>query len=232
VSFHQHPSQQMVGLFKQKPYQGQRPEHAKIIFLGSDANYSSTISNHRFFSHILEYHEDGVRFWQTHGKGKHHPFLLDGPNGYPFDKRMDGVPYHRNFNKIGLSPLHAPDISFLELLDVPTSGIKSEDKEKFFSLVSASHIDYIDRLIQSERPKLVLVSDGVLRDMRDIKRRARAERRLAFPWLPHKTSTGKYRGMVGGSEVIEIPHFSAYQIHAFLPELQAHLNRYLGHAIS
>jgi len=55
MKFDIHPSQQLVELFNKRPYQGQSPEKAKIIFLSSDANYSKQISEHRFFDFILEY---------------------------------------------------------------------------------------------------------------------------------------------------------------------------------
>jgi len=88
-----HPSQEMITLFKSKPFQGQLPEKAEIIFLSSDANYSPEISNHAFFKYILEYQKDGVAFWSKYGC--HHPFLLEN---YPFNKSNAGVPFHRNFS--------------------------------------------------------------------------------------------------------------------------------------
>jgi hypothetical protein len=146
MTFHQHPSQEMITLFNKKPYQGQDPAKSKIIFLSSDANYSNDISNHIFFNRILDYQEDGVRFWKVHDV--HHPFLLPE---YPFDKRKDGVLFHRNFEKIGFTSEHAGDVSFLELLDVPTTGMKSENRRAFFDLVSKSHMEYIDDLVLSDQ---------------------------------------------------------------------------------
>ena len=40
----------MVELFNKKPFQGQAPEKASIVFLSSDANYSPEISKHPFFN--------------------------------------------------------------------------------------------------------------------------------------------------------------------------------------
>ena len=66
------PSTEIVSLFKSKPYQGQSPDLASIIFL---------ISEHEFFNSILEYQRDGVAFWEKHQC--HHPFLMES---YPFQK--------------------------------------------------------------------------------------------------------------------------------------------------
>ena len=57
-----HPSSDLVEMFRAKPYQGQRPELARIIFLSSDANYSPRLSQHPFFQRILDYHSDPIRF--------------------------------------------------------------------------------------------------------------------------------------------------------------------------
>ena len=84
-----------------------KPETARIIFLSSDANYSPEISNHSFFNYILEYQKDSIAFWKKYGC--HHPFLL--PN-YPFNKSTGGVPFHRNFSKVGLGPEYAEYICF------------------------------------------------------------------------------------------------------------------------
>ena len=112
-----HLSSELCKLFRSKPYQGADPASASIIFLGFDANYSEEISDTPFFERILEYHNDGVCFWQRYGV--HHPFLLDE---YPLNRTKGGVPYHRNFSKLELSADYADQISFVELLDIPTIG--------------------------------------------------------------------------------------------------------------
>jgi len=89
MEFQVHPSNTMVELFRNRPFQGQTPERASIIFLSSDANYSPDISDHYFFEHVLKYQEDGVTFWKNYKR--HHPFLLPC---YPF-KRTIGLPIFR-----------------------------------------------------------------------------------------------------------------------------------------
>jgi len=64
MDFQKHTSTEMVLLFQNKPYQGQDPLKAKILFLSSDANYSPKISEHPFFKYVLEYHKNGVDFWK------------------------------------------------------------------------------------------------------------------------------------------------------------------------
>jgi hypothetical protein len=64
MQFSAHPSGQLTALYKHKPFQGQWPEAARIVFFSSDAIYSPEISEHKFFERILEYHEDGVGFWE------------------------------------------------------------------------------------------------------------------------------------------------------------------------
>ncbi len=116
--YRKHHSAELNTLFKAKPYQGQDPEKAKVIILGTDANYSEEISYHQFFEYILEYHVDGVKFWKEYNV--HHPFLLEN---YPFNKTGGGVPYHRNFSKLGYNSDYAEIFSFVELLDIPTIGM-------------------------------------------------------------------------------------------------------------
>jgi hypothetical protein len=217
MTFQKHPSHEMVALFNKKPYQGQDPAKAKIIFLSSDANYSPKISNHVFFKRILEYQEDGVQFWKKHGA--HHPFLL---REYPFDRRKDGVVFHKNFSKLGLSSDHAAHISFLELLDIPTTGIKSEGRGAFVDMISKSHVEYIDKLILGEQKKLVLIPRGVLREMQAIKKRFDV-----FRWLNPSKSNESYEHVIEGSEIREIYHFSSTHIHASLSTIKAYIHAWL-----
>jgi len=210
VKFQKHPAKKLVELFRKRPFQGQHPELAKIIFLSSDANYSPEISNHSFFEKILEYQADGVAFWKRYGC--HHPFLLES---YPFNKTKDGVPFHRNFSKLGLTSAHACHISFLELLDVPTIGNKSEDRELFFDLLSLEHLRYIHSLICSGENKLFFVSRGVLRDMARIKRSL-----PVFEFLNNNPCReNQYTQTIHKNQIIEIYHFSSTQIHSQIHEI-------------
>jgi len=168
--------------------------YAKVIFLSSDANYSQEISNDPFFKNIEEYQKDGVAFWKKHGP--HHPFLLAN---YPCSKNMGGVPFHRNFSKLKLTPEQGEHISFLELLDVPTIGNKSHNKKVFYELVSQSHLEYIDRLILGGGNKLFFVSKGVLKDMKKLK-----DEFPVFKWLDFKRDEKeKYLKTVSNGNVVQ-----------------------------
>ncbi|MDA3806504.1 MAG: hypothetical protein PF440_01210 [Thiomicrorhabdus sp.] len=218
MNFQKHTSPEMVDLFNKKPFQGQSPENAKVVFLSSDANYSPEISDHNFFNYILEYQKDGIAFWEKYGC--HHPFLL--PN-YPFSKSMAGVPFHRNFSKIGLGPEHAKHISFLELLDIPTIGNKSQNRKLFYELVSLSHLEYIESLMLGGGNKLFFISNGVLKDIVKLKKNY-----PIFEWLDFQVPVEKqYSKTIKGNKIKEIYHFSSYQIHGQIKEISIEIKEWL-----
>ena len=139
-----HPSAELRKLFSEPsiPFQGQDPQKASVIFVGLDANYAPELFNvGSFRERIIEYHEDGVAFWQRHGV--HHPFLLPE---YPLPGTQGGRPYHRKFSNMGLTPEFASWVSFVELLNVPTTG-STEDK-RFWELFDLDHAKRLDRLFQ------------------------------------------------------------------------------------
>jgi hypothetical protein len=167
IQYGPHPSEALREVFRSKPYQGQDPRVAKLIVLGTDANYSPRVSDHAFFSTILEYHEDGVGFWRRNGV--HHPFLLPS---YPFDRRRDGVRYHRNFQKLGLGPKHADLVSFVELLDMPTIGVTVEGT--FLRLLRPAHLAWLEDALFSGGRKLVLINQRLMRTVHQMQQRSGA----------------------------------------------------------
>ncbi len=195
-----HASPELRDLFAADPFphQGQDPYKSKIIVLGLDANYSPEISaDPPFFRHVVEYHEDGVAFWKKYGV--HHPFLL--PN-YPLKKNTGGVPYHRRFSWMKLGQEHASHVSFLELLDRPTTG-RTEWKS-FWSLFNVDHARHIDDLVNTGGPRLILVSQSLVsRYMRH----ARKEHSV-FAWLPREFALGQL-DRVGKTIIWGAPHFSS-----------------------
>ena len=114
--YHPHPSDLLNKIFSAKPFQGADPETATFLFVGLDANYAPSIETTPIFSSIVDYLDDGVAFWCKYGV--HHPFLLPGYRG-------DGRLYHKTFASIGFTVEHAAQVSFVELLHVPTCGRSS-----------------------------------------------------------------------------------------------------------
>jgi hypothetical protein len=158
-----HPSEQLQLAFAARPYQGAAPESAAFLFVGLDANYAEGIANHRIFPALLDYLSNGVEFWRR--TGTHHPFLLPGYGN------LDGAKYHRAFASIGFRPEHAPLVSFVELIHLPTYG-----RSKLVpGDLKLSHLDWLNRIITAGMARHVFVPDGVAR-------LARASG--AFAWMP------------------------------------------------
>ncbi len=194
-----HPSTELRELFASMPipYQGRNPEQASVIFVGLDANYSADLFVDAVFSDLmLEYHRDGVAFWQKHNK--HHPFLLEE---YPLKKNRGGVTYHRKFETMGLTAKHAEFISFVELLDVPTVG--STEKKKFWQLFNLEHARQLDAIFTSGADRLVLLSGSVLRNMQHAK-----NVHGIFSWLPATVTRDKFH-QIGKTEFHLVRHFSS-----------------------
>lgn len=157
-----HPSARLRELFARKPYQGVPPSEARFLFVGLDANYDERIAESPIFERVLEYHEDAVSFWKKHHV--HHPFLLPGYSG-------GGRLYHRSFAKIGFTPEHADQVSFVELLDVPTVG----RNVLMVNDLSIAHLRMINAAIGAGKASHIFVSPTVTRLMRES---------TMFNWLP------------------------------------------------
>jgi len=168
-----HPSKELLQLFKERSFQGQQPEKAKVLILGNDANYSPEISEDPFFQNILDYHSDGVGFWKK--TSVHHPFLLPT---YPFPKNAGGVPYHRKFSKMGFTSNYAEKFSFIELLNVPTTGNTGSNKAKFYDLMDIEHLEWLEDLIFSGSKKLVLLNKTLSTEITKISKDYRVLKKL------------------------------------------------------
>ncbi len=135
--YHLHPSETLRRIFAARPFQGAEPERASFVFVGLDANYSPDIERSAIFPQLLDYLSDGVAFWQR--TGVHHPFLLSAYGN------KDGAKYHRSFARIGFRPEHAPLVSFIELLHLPTYG-----KSKLaVGDLDLEHLRWVDRVIRA-----------------------------------------------------------------------------------
>lgn len=188
-----HPSPELNEHFLSRPFQGAEPSAAMFLFIGLDANYDENIESSSIFQRVLEYHRDGVVFWQRHGV--HHPFLLPQYTG-------DGRPYHKNFSRIGFLPEHAHLVSFIELLHAPSVG---RNKNLAPQDLDLQHLRMVNAAILDGRAQHIFVSASVVRLMRASG---------AFPWLTGKkcVTTGSlpvlYRQ--GDRSVYLHLHFSNY----------------------
>ncbi|MBF0173745.1 MAG: hypothetical protein HQL83_09910 [Magnetococcales bacterium] len=214
-----HPSDELLSIYSNKPFQGQDPNLAKIIFLSLDANYSPQISDHPFFSNIIDYHKDSVSFWQKNKNKVHHPFLL---GDYPFNKTKDGVPFHRNFSKLNLSPEYAPHISFVELLNVPTIGKTQSNtfKQLLYTDENIERLRALESVLLHGKSKFLFVSNKVIQKLHLLKKS-----HGLFEWITEKPSR---QGSNCPSLIFEsnslllfyTHHFSASGIHAQLPAIE------------
>ncbi len=194
-----HPSAELQELFAEHevPAQGQSIDRASVIFIGLDANYSAELLAYpEFFERILEYHRDGVGFWKNHGV--HHPFLLPE---YPLPKIGGGVPYHRRFRAMELSPDFAEAVSFAELLNVPTTG--RTERKIFWELFDPAYASRLDAVLTDGRRRLVVLSGSVIRTMRDATRRVGV-----FSWLPEPRGFGLIHE-IGETQFVKFKHFSS-----------------------
>jgi hypothetical protein len=108
-----HRNNKLHELFSLKPYQRGAPATAQFLFFGLGANYAPEVGDKPIFSEIVAYLEDGVRYWRE--RGYQHPFR------HP-EYRGDDARYHRRFAEIGFTKDQAEPVSFVELIDVPTSA--------------------------------------------------------------------------------------------------------------
>lgn len=164
MSFTLHPTSKLVESFRQKPYQGANPLTAKFLFIGLDANYAADIAEQPIFNELLNYHADGVSFWKKYNC--HHPFLLTGYRG-------DGKKYHQRFAKIGFNSQHAAQVSFIELLDIPTVGRNTLEHTDF----NPAHLKRIKQAILDGEAQHIFISPTVFKYMKQC---------AEFRWLPKK----------------------------------------------
>ena len=168
--------------------------------MGLDANYRADIERSpAAFDSVVEYHADGVAFWQRHGK--HHPFLLKNGDGYTGDGKL----YHENFAKIVFTPEDAGRVSFVELLTVPTIG----GSELAVEDLDPRHLVYLDALIGGNTRRNVFLSDKVIRLMRQSGRQSGRFRWLPKP-IPNQVLPELHR--VGATTVYQYLHFSNFGI--------------------
>ena len=166
MSYNAHNDPMLKQLFAAKPYQGADPTTAKFLFFGLDANFDQNIAaKPGTFSEVKSYLQDGVAYWQN--RGRHHPFI--DPNYKGSGKR-----YHERFAKIGFQTQHAKDVSFVELLDVPTYGT-SHIEITDLKYYNNGHIANLSQYVKNGAADYVFIPSGVCRILRKTPQ---------FSWLP------------------------------------------------
>jgi hypothetical protein len=160
MSYTTHPSLTLQALFVSRPWQGADPMRCKYVFLGLDANFSVEVETQ--IPEIIRYLRNGPEFWRS--TGRHHPFLLDTYSG-------DGGLYHHNFNLIGFTQDEASQVSFVELIEKPTTGTKNrlvaED-------LCQKHIDLLRRVFDEGEARYIFMPPASIRLLRQ---------RREFRWL-------------------------------------------------
>jgi len=172
-----------------KGYQGQKPDSAEFIFIGIDANFSSNIENNPIFNEILDYLEDGVKYWNERKtqcpRYRHHPFLS------PDYEKGPGYKYHHSFSKIGLNCQYAEKISFVELLPFPTCGTNANQFMRLFNSCpceNKAHLFQIDSWINSSNNiKKIFIPIGVHTKMCELR-----NQHGCFKWLPAPPQPGSF----------------------------------------
>ncbi len=178
-----HPSKRLLQLYAQKCYQGQNPVHAKIIFVGKEANWDSDIDRQPIWPLVEEYLQDGVAFGQKYRF--HHPLLH-----FFYKKETDMKMYHQSFSKIGLSNSYISQISFVELLWFPTTGNCKESKEAYKEYLYApenrSYLEQLECWLNDPSKKL-FISRTVIDCLRKLYRDTGLFKRFGTLDVPPKT---------------------------------------------
>jgi hypothetical protein len=159
-----HRNNKLHELFFFKPYQGADPATAHFLFFGLDANYAPDVEDQPCFPEIATYLEDGVEYWRQ--RGDHHPFRNPKYRG-------DGALYHRRFAEIGFTKEHAALVSFVELIDVPTSGRSKLQPND----LQPSHLNRLRAWVLDGRAAYIFIPPGVVRLL---------NKTSQFSWLPEK----------------------------------------------
>ncbi len=219
-----------VEIFRNKPYQGQTPEDAEILFVGRDANYPDKLCQHEFFQKVKEYHKDGVTFWKDHNC--HHPFLHDE---YPFPRNTGGVPYHRAFTKLRLTTEYAELVSFVELREVPTFGVAGKiSRNEFRSKLDPRHMIRLDRWMTKSGKKLVFLPKTVKDDISWFRQKHghEGEHKKTFEFLEKPATDEEFQGLPINYQnrevlILQTCSFASTEIHALSAKMRNAIDRFL-----
>jgi len=159
-TFEKHPSKLLNDLYLKKNYQGANPINAKVLFVGRDPNWAIDVETQEMFNSVSEYLNDGITFWKKNNI--HHPFLLPNYKG-------DGKRYHRIFSKLKIESRFSSNISFVELVGFPTTGMaKTNNKiyREFLLLESnRNNLLELDKLL-NHSDKKIFIAWGLMDDFK------------------------------------------------------------------
>ncbi len=94
----------------------------------------------------------------------------------------------------------------------------------FYDLISEQHLKRIENMMVSGSDQLFFVSNGVLIDLKFLKKKYNL-----FEWLDFdKLNKEGDVPLNNGNFIIKIPHFSAYQIHAKIDDINSIITRWVG----
>lgn len=182
--YEEHDSLELKALFSDRPFQGKDPWDAKVMFVGLDANYPKTIHQDEDFMKILRiYHSAGDQYWERYKE--HHPFLTE----YYKKRYYEGWPYHDRFSQIKFDSTYAKYITFTELLSVPTTGSPRDDnymKYKDILLESGDHLEELSGWMFESGPKIIFVSNEVIKHISLAKRKIMRPKRQLFDFIDMK----------------------------------------------
>lgn len=199
----------MRAAWEQRPFQGQLPEDAKVFFFGKDANYDANTPED-FLNILRQYHKNGVAYWlnnwHNNNNNDHHSFLL------PDFRQGAGYKYHSRFRLLALpANLCAKAISFVKLLNVPTTGMidHEEFEQHLQDCLQNGHIRRLWALLFTGRNKLVFMSDEVIRILRGINGQAGIANRLSNTREPASNLPIIYNDLASNITIRKNLHFSA-----------------------
>jgi len=190
MSYKRHQSENLCLVFKNKPWQGADPLKAKYIFIGLDANYAPDVEDK--VPEIWDYLDNGPGFWRK--TGYHHPFRMPQYAGC-------GDRYHENFAKIQFEKTEADQVSFIELLHVPTTESKLDVSD-----LDNKHMAWLGNIIEHGEYEYIFIPPSVVNLMRKTGR---------FKWIRWKPLRVErdlkvLRDKGNGQVIYQMYHFSCY----------------------
>lgn len=151
IGFKKHPSESLQELYKRRNFQGANPELAKVLFVGKDPNWAVDIEFSPIFELVKDYLFDGVKFWQN--QNIHHPFLHSKYIG-------DGKKYHQAIKNLKFNSELAENISFVEIIGFPTTGMSSTKPAQFNKYLLSSdnhnHLIELDKLLNNSEKRIFM----------------------------------------------------------------------------